>query len=353
MLPVLVVKDERYALHLENVPHIESPRRVKAMQEALEDPSLQGKWVGLKPRAATEEELAWVHTRGYIKRVAQSAGKELTSFDLDTQATKHSYEAACLGVGGVFTLLDDIVTGRGKRGFACIRPPGHHAEADKAMGFCLFNNVALGARYLKERHGMKKVMIIDVDLHHGNGTQAAFYDTDEVLYVSTHHFPSYPGTGKWGEVGSGRGEGFTINIPLGKGHKDEDFARIVYFLLNPVAQAYQPEMILISCGFDLYEHDRLGAMRVTPEGYGLITFFLLAIAEKVCRGRIAFIMEGGYSIRGIRECGFRVMQELCDVSSMDGKKLDRIIGSSPRKVPSLRKVMEVHSKYWPVVNGRP
>ena len=351
MQPVLVVKDERYTHHLENVPHIESPRRVQAMHEALQDPSLQGKWIDLKPRAATEEELAWVHTKEYIQRVAQSAGKELTSFDLDTQATTRSYEAACLGVGGVFTLLDEIVSGKGKRGFACIRPPGHHAEADKAMGFCLFNNIALGARYLKERHGMKKVMIIDIDLHHGNGTQAAFYDTDEVLYVSSHHFPSYPGTGKWGEVGSGKGEGFTINIPLGKGQRDEDFARIVYFLLNPVAQAYQPEMILISCGFDLYEHDRLGAMRVTPEGYGLITFFLLAVAEKVCRGRIAFIMEGGYSLRGIRECGFRVMQELCGVSNMDGKKLDRVLGSSPRKVPSLQKVMEVHSKYWPMFNA--
>ncbi len=260
MQPVLVVRDERYALHLENVPHIESPRRIKAMHEALEDPSLRGKWLEVKPREASEEELAWVHTKDYIQRVARSAGRKLTSFDMDTQATERSYEVARLGVGGVFNLLDEILSAKGKRGFACIRPPGHHAEPDKAMGFCLFNNVALGARYLQERYGMKKVMIIDIDLHHGNGIQNTFYDTDQVLYASMHHFPSYPGTGKFGEVGAGKGEGFTVNIPLAKGHGDEDFARIVYFLLNPIAQAYQPEFILIACGFDLYEHDRLGAM---------------------------------------------------------------------------------------------
>jgi acetoin utilization deacetylase AcuC-like enzyme len=350
MQPLLVVKDERYALHLEKVPHLESPRRFRAIQEALEAPTLQGKWLEVKPREATEEELAWVHTREYIERVAGSAGKKLTSFDLDTQASELSYEVARLGVGGVFSLLDDILGGKGKRGFACIRPPGHHAEADKAMGFCLFNNVALGARYLQERHGMNKVMIIDIDLHHGNGIQNIFYDTDRVLYASMHHFPSYPGTGKFGEVGSGKGEGFTVNIPLGKGQGDEEFARIVYFVLNPIAQAFQPEFILVACGFDLYEHDRLGAMRVTPDGYGLITFFLLAIAEKVCRGRIAFIMEGGYSLRGIRECGYRVLQELCGVSNVDPKRLDKIVGSSPRKVFAMSKVMEVQSKYWPVFN---
>jgi len=352
MQPVLVVRDERYALHLEKVPHIESPRRVRAIHEALDDPSLRGKWLGIKPREASEEELAWVHTKEYIERVARSAGKQLTSFDLDTQASEHSYDVARLAAGGVFTLLDEIMSGKGKRGFACVRPPGHHAEPDKAMGFCLFNNVALGARYLQQRHAMKKVMIIDIDLHHGNGIQRAFYYTNQVLYASAHHFPSYPGTGKFGEVGTGKGEGFTVNIPLGKGQGDEDFARIVYFVFNPIAQAFQPEFILVACGFDLYEHDPLGSMRVTPDGYGLITFFLLAIAEKVCQGRIGFIMEGGYSLRGIRECGFRVLQELCGVSSVDAKKLDRIVGSSPRKVPAMSKVMEVHSKYWPVFDGR-
>jgi acetoin utilization deacetylase AcuC-like enzyme len=191
---------------------------------------------------------------------------------------------------------------------------------------------------------------VDIDLHHGNGIQKAFYDTDEVLYVSMHHFPCYPGTGNFGEVGAGRGEGFTVNIPLGKGQGDEEFARIVFFLVNPLAQSYRPEMILVSCGFDLYVKDRLAAMRVTPEGYALITSFLLAIAEEVCQGKIAFIMEGGYSLRGIRECGLRVLQELCGVSTSDLRRIDKIIASSPQKSSTIRKVMEVQAKYWPVFN---
>jgi acetoin utilization deacetylase AcuC-like enzyme len=350
MQPVLVIRDERFSQHLENVPHLESPKRYRAIHSVFNDPSLEGKWLELQPRMATVEELTWVHHPVHIEKVAGTLGKRIYSFDLDTQASEKSYDVARLAVGGVFTLLDGIWNGMGKRGFACVRPPGHHAEPDKAMGFCLFNNVALGARYLKERYSVKRVMIVDIDLHHGNGIQKAFYDTDEVLYVSTHHFPCYPGTGNFGEVGTGRGEGFTVNIPLGKGQGDEEFARIVFFLVNPLAQSYKPEMILVSCGFDLYVRDRLAAMRVTPEGYALITSFLLAIAEKACQGKIAFIMEGGYSLRGIRECGLRVVQELCGVSTLDLKKIDKIIASSPEKSSAIRKVMEVQSKYWKVFN---
>jgi acetoin utilization deacetylase AcuC-like enzyme len=346
MQPVLIVRDERYTQHLEGIPHLESPKRIKAIHSVVDDPSLQGRWRDIQPRESSPEELAWVHTADYIARVAGSAGKPLTSFDLDTQATAKSYDVARLCVGGVFSLLDGIWQGKGKRGFACVRPPGHHAEPDKAMGFCLFNNIALGAEYLRKRYSVRKIMIVDIDLHHGNGTQKAFYQTDEVLFVSMHHFPSYPGTGNFGEVGSGRGEGYTVNIHLSKGLGDEDFGRVLYFLVNPLVHAFQPEIILVSCGFDLYLHDRLGAMRVTPEGYGLMTFFLLGMAEKVCEGRIAFVMEGGYSLRGIRECGLRVMQELCGVPGVTAKHVDRIVGRSPNKLGAIGKVKEIQKKYW-------
>ncbi|MBN1104509.1 MAG: histone deacetylase [Deltaproteobacteria bacterium] len=348
MQPVVIVKDDRYALHLEKVPHLESPRRYRAMQDVLADFSLKGRLREVVPRMASPEELAWVHTREHIEQVARSAQVPLTSFDLDTEATEKSYDVARLAVGGVFSLLDEICSGRGNRGFACIRPPGHHAEPHKAMGFCLFNNAALGARYLKEQYSLKKVMIVDIDVHHGNGTQAAFYDTDEVLFLSFHQFPGYPGTGNYGEVGVGKGAGYTVNIPLAKGHGDSDFGRIIYFFINPLAQMYQPEIILVSCGFDLYHRDRLGGMKVTPGGYGLITFFLTSIAEKVCDGRIAFILEGGYSLKGIKECGLAVMQALCGLPVLTAKEIDRIIGDAAgaRKVSSLRKVMDVQKKYW-------
>ena len=349
MQPVLVINDERFKQHLEQVPHLENARRVKAVQSVLEDPSLNGKWAELVPRLATKEELALVHTADHIDRIEKTAGKPLYSFDMDTQTTEKSYDVARLGVGAVFGLLDEIWTGKATRGFACIRPPGHHAEPDKAMGFCLFNNVALGARYLKEHYSVSKIMIVDFDVHHGNGIQSAFYNTDDVLYVSLHQFPCYPGTGNFGEVGRGRGEGFTINIPLGKGHGDRDFAGIIYYMLNPLAQAYHPDMILVSCGFDLYMHDPLGGMTVTPEGYALITFFLLDIAQKVCNGLIAFIMEGGYSLKGIRECGLRVMQELCDVPTLNRKQIEKVTGNSVRKLSAIRKVIEIQKEYWRIL----
>lgn len=348
MQPVLLIRDRRFTLHLENLPHLESPKRFRAFEEMLGDPSLRGKIREIEPRMATPEELAWVHTPEHIERVAGSAERPLTSFDLDTQATEKSYDIARLAAGGMFSLIDEMWAGRGNRAFACVRPPGHHAEPGKAMGFCLFNNVALAARYLMERYSVQRIMIVDVDLHHGNGTQAAFYDTDRVLFVSTHMFPGYPGTGHYREVGEGKGEGYTVNIPLPRGVNDKDFARIIYFFVNPLAQAYRPEIILVSCGFDLYHRDRLGCMAVTPEGYRMIAFLLTHIAEKTCEGRIAFVMEGGYSLNGIRECGLAVMQTLCGLPLLKARDIDGVIGNAGgiRGISSLKKVVEVHRKYW-------
>ena len=189
-------------------------------------------------------------------------------------------------------------------------------------------------------------MIVDIDAHHGNGTQAAFYRSNDVLYFSFHQFPAYPGSGNLGEVGQGNGEGYTVNVPLGKGHGDQDFARIIYFLLNPIADAFRPEMILVSCGFDLYLKDRLCGMRVTPAGYALLTFFLLEIAERVCKGRILFTMEGGYSLQGIKECGLRVMQELCDIPTLTRKDIQKTTGVNTSSLTPLKKVFEVQKKYW-------
>jgi acetoin utilization deacetylase AcuC-like enzyme len=346
MQPLIIIKDDRFTQHLENVPHLENAGRVKAIQSVFNNPSLKGKWIEAIPRLASVEELALVHTSDHIERIAQSSGKPLASFDLDTQTTAKSYDVARLGVGSVFSLLDEIWSGKAGRGFACIRPPGHHAEPDKAMGFCLFNNVALGARYLKENYSVGRVMIVDIDVHHGNGIQSAFYNTDDVLYVSLHQFPFYPGTGNFGEVGQGKGEGYTVNVPLGKGHGNRDFAGIIYYLLNPLAEEYHPEIILVSCGFDLYQHDRLGGMYVTPEGYALMTFFLLDIAQKVCDGRIAFIMEGGYSLKGIRECGLRVMQELCEVPTLTRDRIEKVTRNASKRLSAIEKVIEIQKKYW-------
>ncbi len=348
MHPVLVVKDKRFEKHLEGLLHLENPKRSRAFESIIENPSLDGRWLGVRPDPATVEALARVHTRAYIEQVAQTAGKELTSLDFDTQTSPNSWETARLAVGGVFKLVDRIWQNEARRGFAFVRPPGHHALPDRAMGFCIFNNVALGARHLIACRGARKILIVDIDAHHGNGTQEAFYDTGEVLFVSIHQSPAYPGTGMLGETGRGTGEGFTVNVPLGKGHGDRDYGRIIHFLVRPLAQAYKPDMLLVDCGFDLYLHDRMGGMRVTPEGYALMTALLIGVAEDVCDGRIAFIAEGGYSMKGIRQCGLGVMQVLCGVSGPQAKAIAKIKNSPPSRFSVLRKVLAVQKKYWNV-----
>ncbi len=348
MQSVLVTNDERFMGHLEGVPHLETPKRIKTFQEVLADPSIQGRWCESPPRMASKKELALIHTSDHIDRIAGTSGRKLTTFDIDTQATEKSYGVARLAAGGVFNLLDQIWTGPARRGFACVRPPGHHAEPNKAMGFCLFNNVALGARYLQKKYAVRKIMIVDIDVHHGNGTQSAFYESSEVLYISTHQFPFYPGTGNYGEVGEGKGEGFTVNVPIGKGHGDRLFSRAVHFVVSRLTEAYEPEIILVSCGFDLYMYDRFGGMFVTPDGYALMTSILIEIAEKYCQGRIAFVMEGGYSLRGIRECGLRVMQELCGVPTSTRERVEKIALRSAKGVDQLKKVIEIQKNYWKI-----
>jgi len=280
--PLLVACGDQFSRHLENIFHLENAKRIQAFQSLLQRPELAGKLQPVEPRPAGLDELAWVHTAGHIERIAATAGKALSVLDPDTQTTELSYEVALLAVGAVFNLLDAVWSGSGKRGFACIRPPGHHAEPDRTMGFCLFNNAALGARYLQKRWAVERVMIVDIDAHHGNGTQAAFYDSDDVLYVSMHRFPGFPGTGNFSEIGCGRGEGFTVNVPLSCGCADRDFIEIIYYLVHPLANHFKPGMILVSCGFDLYLHDRLGGMRATPEAYALMSALLVDIAEQVC-----------------------------------------------------------------------
>lgn len=344
--PVMIVHDALFSEHLKGITHMESHRRVQAVDSALRDSSLMRKLVYVPLRPATVNELQWVHTRDYVAGIACTQGKEIVSLDLDTQTSERSYEVARLAAGGVFNLLDRIWNGENRRGFAFVRPPGHHAEPDKAMGFCLFNNVALGARYLELVYGVERIMIVDIDAHHGNGTQKAFYNTDSVLFASMHLFPGFPGTGKLSEIGEGWGEGFNVNIPLPRGSRDNTFARVIHSLIRPLAEEYAPEVLLVSCGFDLCQFDKLGGMNGTAEGYALMTFFLKEIADEICDGRLVFILEGGYNVSCVEECTLRVLKELSDIPTLSPERIDRIRSASPYEVPVIRKVIEVQKKYW-------
>jgi acetoin utilization deacetylase AcuC-like enzyme len=309
MMETGIVKDLRYMDHNMGDFHPESPKRIEAIYQML-DQDITFPHLTIDPRAATEEEIGWIHTSSYVAAIKATSGKERVVLDPDTSTSAKSYETALLAAGGVLKALELILQGKIKNGFAFIRPPGHHAEASRAMGFCLFNNVAVGAEYLLKKHGQKRILIMDWDLHHGNGTQNSFYNRKNVLYFSTHQFPHYPGTGHWSEMGQGDGESLTINIPLSPGKTDSDYLYIFEKILSPITDKFQPDFILVSAGFDIYEGDPLGGMQITAEGFGALAKALMQLAEKHCKGRILFALEGGYNLQGLSSGSKEVLLQL-------------------------------------------
>jgi acetoin utilization deacetylase AcuC-like enzyme len=294
-------------------------------------------------RPATQEELAFIHTPDHIRRVAATAGRSFVSLDPDTQTSPRSYEAALMAAGGLFSLIDALMDHSIHNGFALVRPPGHHAEANRAMGFCLFNNAALGAEYGRIRHGLHRILIVDWDLHHGNGTQHSFWESDRVLYFSTHQYPYYPGTGAASEVGGKKAMGFTVNVPLSSGYQDEDFAQIFERILVPVGRQFKPDLILISAGFDTYYEDPLGAMLVSPRGFAGMTAILMQLAQEVCQGRILLTLEGGYHLEGLDLSVQAVLRELTGDSILESKEV------RPDERPGLdvvEKVWGIQKNFW-------
>ena len=303
----------RHPLFLAHDPgsdHVESAQRLAVINQVLDQPALAGLFLEPDFRPATEEELALVHDQALIRRVAATAGKSFGILDPDTRSSADSHEAACLAAGALISGVEQLMAGEIDNGFALVRPPGHHAEHDRSMGFCLFNNVAVAARYAVKKLGLKRVMIVDWDLHHGNGTQNSFYDSNKVLYLSSHQFPYYPGSGALPETGRGAGEGYTVNIPLPGYQGDDDFAAMMNEIVVPVGRAYGPELILISCGFDIYGGDPLGAMQVTAKGFAYLTRALRRLADEVCDGRLLVTLEGGYNLTAQRDGALAVLAEL-------------------------------------------
>jgi len=307
-----VVFDRRFANHSMGPFHVESPERILVLNRLLEE-AAAGEFVPIEPRPAAESEVAWVHERGYIDFLKATAGHETVVLDADTSAGPKTFETALLAAGGFLSALEAILDGRVRNALALVRPPGHHAEASRAMGFCFFNNVAIGAEYLIRRHGLRRILIVDWDLHHGNGTQHAFYSRPDVLYFSTHQVPLYPGTGAVRETGDGPGKGFNLNVPLTAGKGDGDFLHIYRRILSPVSAQFDPEFILVSAGFDIGRGDPLGGMLVDREGFGLLADALLHMARKSCPGRVAFVLEGGYDLptleNGVQEVLGRLSRE--------------------------------------------
>ncbi|MBS3819194.1 histone deacetylase [bacterium] len=321
--------------------HVESPQRLEAVYQMIED-EIKFPYLFIKPRAAKEEEIGLIHTPSYVQKIKETSSRERVVLDPDTSTSAQSYRVALLAAGGILETVDKIMEGKIQNAFALIRPPGHHAEASRAMGFCLFNNVAIGAQYLLERYNQKRILIVDWDLHHGNGTQHSFEQSPNVLYFSTHQHPHYPGTGDSSEIGQNSGEGFTVNVPLSPGKTDEDYLYIYRNILSPISEQYQPDFILVSAGFDTFEQDPLGGMKVTSRGFGALTQELMDLSQKICGGKILAVLEGGYHLRGLREGVKEVLTHL----GAQGPRTETSIQSSPQREKELSPFMETYRKYW-------
>lgn len=286
--------------HLVGRAHPERPERLDAVMDALRRAGSLPRMVHLESRSASEEELLLCHTRAYLRTARHDAesGQSYLSTG-DTDIDKRSWDAAVHAAGGVLNAVDAVVTGSARNAFCAVRPPGHHATASRGMGFCLLNNVALAARYARQRHRLERVLIVDWDVHHGNGTQEIFYSDPSVFFFSTHQWPLYPGTGRADETGDGAGYGTTMNFPLPAGSGRHEILGAVENSLMPAADRFRPDLVLISAGFDSRFGDLLGRFTLTDEDFADLTRRVMEIADRHARGRVVSVLEGGYSLDGL------------------------------------------------------
>lgn len=297
-----LITSEKYKYHITGPGFPESPERLDAIIDHLESTGLLNELDVVEPNRKDKSFCKLVHDDEYITRVRQACELGAPIVDTgDNPISKNSYDTALLAVGGITEAVDRVFTGSANNAMALLRPPGHHAEKGMAMGFCLFNNVAIAARYAQQNYEVEKVVIIDFDVHHGNGTQHIFEADPTVMYVSLHQYPFYPGSGSADEIGSGDAKGTTVNYPLNLGVGDNEFIDIFDNSLSDKVLKYNPDLIIISAGFDAHVNDPIGGLRVTTEGYHNISKTITKIAGEVCDGKIISALEGGYNLKALAE----------------------------------------------------
>jgi acetoin utilization deacetylase AcuC-like enzyme len=334
---MLLVASERFEEHTTPPGHPERPERARIFDEVAAHWRELSTQVEL-PRPATRDELLRVHAASYLERLEATRGRA-AALDPDTYTSPETIDVALLAAGATIQAVEHAIARRDSA-FALVRPPGHHAERDRAMGFCIFNNVAVAAAAALA-NGLARVAIVDIDVHHGNGTQWMFYDDPRVLYVSTHQFPFYPGTGAADEVGDGAGAGFTLNIPLEAGSGDADYDR-AYAFVERVLDQFAPELLLVSAGFDAHADDPLASMFVTTNGYANVVARLKRAADRHCP--IALVTEGGYDLDALRGCldaSIGVLTGTLEAESVSAS-------SAPRAERALRAVRAAHARFWTV-----
>jgi len=297
-MPTSIFTDPRFLEHDPGRGHPESPARLAAILAELAARPLAGT-VSRTPRAATDAELEAVHSARYLADIRALAGTT-AALDPDTTMSPGSYDAATLAAGAAVGAVEEVWSGRADNAFALVRPPGHHAEAQGAMGFCLLNNAAIAALAAR-RLGAERVMVLDWDVHHGNGTQHIFQQRRDVLYLSSHQYPFYPGTGASEEVGAGEGAGYTVNCPLPAGQGDADYGAVFHDLFLPAGEAFRPDIIIVSAGFDAHARDPLADMLVTERGFAAMCTSLAELARNRCAGKLVLLLEGGYHLQALAQ----------------------------------------------------
>lgn len=314
--------------------HPEHAGRIRAVWQRMEETGLIAQVKALEAVEATREQLLAVHTPDYLRVLEMTSGFERTvRLDADTYITPRSYEIARLSAGASILAVDQIFSRQATNALAACRPPGHHAVAERGMGFCLLSNVAIAARHAQQAYGLERVMIVDFDVHHGNGTEAIFYEDPSVLFISTHQSPLYPGTGMINDIGAGKGRGTTINVPVPPGTGDASFRAIYEEILWPAAQRYQPQLIIVSAGFDAHWLDPLAGLKLTLSGFYHISRELVQMAESFCEGRIVFSMEGGYNLDALSYGMCNVIRALLHQEAHD------LLGSANRPEPNIHPVI--------------
>jgi acetoin utilization deacetylase AcuC-like enzyme len=295
-MAVSLIYDPEYLKHDTGYHHPENAHRLEAILKTLRESDVAGRLQSVKPGPAKREDLARCHHEELVDHVKAVCDRGERYLDADTGISRESYDVALLAAGGALGAVDEVMKEEGGRAFSLVRPPGHHATIDRAMGFCMFNNAAIAARYAQSRYGVENVLIMDWDVHHGNGTQEIFWKDPTVFYFSTHQYPFYPGTGSAGERGGGKGEGFTLNIPLRGGTSARDHRESFVRGLHAIEGKFHPDLVIVSAGFDSRRGDLLGGLMLEDSDFAEMTKELLGVAEKYSAGRLIGLLEGGYNL---------------------------------------------------------
>ena len=324
--------------------HIENARRLEAIVSHLERTGLKQQLSQIKPRVATIEEVSLVHHKQYIPHIQEVAKKGGGWLDADTVMSPSSYDAALYAAGGAIRATEAVMEGEVSSAFALVRPPGHHATATRAMGFCLFNNVAIAAKYALAKYNLERIAIIDFDVHHGNATHATFYDNPQVLYISTHQYPFYPGTGDVEETGSGTARGTTVNIPLPAGCGDNEYLQVFDQIIVPAVRRFKPQLILVSAGYDTHWADGISLMQVSVTGFAQMVRIINGLADELCSGRLVFSLEGGYNLTALAAS----VKATFDVL-LGNTNIEDPLGEPPRRfemssvAPLIKTIKEIHN----------